>query len=738
MDIFMRNKAIYALLLSTTLVQAQQDTSFEEITIEAFPLSNQISSSLQTNRPSSSDSADILKNIPGANANGNGPITGIAQYRGMYGERISVKIDHAPTLTGGPNAMDTPLSYAPSGLLNELIVYRGIAPVSVAQESIGGHMVAKLNRGEFSDSSVFNSNGFANIQLNDNANQSNADIQLIASNNANKYSLLASHNEGDNFSAGDNRTVAGTQYQRDRFDIAYGWKSNSSELTIFAGQQDIANSGTPALTMDIININTDMAGFNLSHNPNSDKIDRLNMAVSWADVDHGMDNFSLRKIVDNPMKYRHNQANAENLAWSIDAQLPVTAGELKLGTDGNLQSHNSVITNPKNAMFEVKNFTDSERDNLGVFAELNGNFNQWNYQVGVRHNRIELNSGNVSASGMMDGDMSMNDMDDMAGMAGMASMNNDMSEMADMNDDMDNQPCAGMKSCAAVLSDRFNQSQRAINFNTNDLVIKLSRALNRQTAISVDLGVKQRAPSYREAFLWLPLPITGGLADGRNYTGNLSLKPETAREITLGLSKTTDKFSIQPQIFYRSIDDYIQGVPSDDAIANKFSGDMSDNDSDALVYSNTDAEIYGLDANWQYAINDQWSADGTMSYVRGKRKDKTDNLYRIAPTNARFSLHFNPDQATTYTLESIFYARQKYVASYADESPTDGYEIVNLSANWTLNEQLKISSGVTNLFDRYYANHLNSVNRVADSDIAEKQVIPGMGRTLYLTTKIEF
>jgi iron complex outermembrane receptor protein len=323
-------------------------------------------------------------------------------------------------------------------------------------------------------------------------------------------------------------------------------------------------------------------------------------------------------------------------------------------------------------------------------------------------------------------------------MAGMAGMNNDMSEMADMNDDMDNQPCAGMKSCAAVLSDRFNQSQRAINFNTNDLVIKLSRALNRQTAISVDLGVKQRAPSYREAFLWLPLPITGGLADGRNYTGNLSLKPETAREITLGLSKTTDKFSIQPQIFYRSIDDYIQGVPSDDAIANKFSGDMSDNDSDALVYSNTDAEIYGLDANWQYAINDQWSADGTMSYVRGKRKDKTDNLYRIAPTNARFSLHFNPDQATTYTLESIFYARQKYVASYAGESTTDGYEIVNLSANWTLNEQLKISSGVTNLFDRYYANHLNSVNRVADSDIAEKQVIPGMGRTLYLTTKIEF
>jgi iron complex outermembrane receptor protein len=77
------------------------------------------------------------------------PITGIAQYRGMFGDRISVKLDSAPTLTGGPNAMDTPLSYAPSGLLSDLVIYRGITPVSQAQESIGGHMVAKLNRGSF-------------------------------------------------------------------------------------------------------------------------------------------------------------------------------------------------------------------------------------------------------------------------------------------------------------------------------------------------------------------------------------------------------------------------------------------------------------------------------------------------------------------------------------------------------------------------------------------------------------
>ena len=90
-------------------------------------------------------------------------------------------------------------------------------------------------------------------------------------------------------------------------------------------------------------------------------------------------------------------------------------------------------------------------------------------------------------------------------------------------------PCDGMQSCANELSDEFNQSERSINFNTNNLVVKLNRSLDKDTALSIDLGIKQRAPSYRETFLWLPMSITGGLADGRNYIGNLALKPETSR-----------------------------------------------------------------------------------------------------------------------------------------------------------------------------------------------------------------
>ena len=48
------------------------------------------------------DTAVALKDVPGANVNANGPVTGIAQYRGMHGDRVSVVIDQLVALPAEP------------------------------------------------------------------------------------------------------------------------------------------------------------------------------------------------------------------------------------------------------------------------------------------------------------------------------------------------------------------------------------------------------------------------------------------------------------------------------------------------------------------------------------------------------------------------------------------------------------------------------------------------------------
>jgi hypothetical protein len=130
---------------------------------------------------------------------------------------------------------------------------------------------------------------------------------------------------------------------------------------------------------------------------------------------------------------------------------------------------------------------------------------------------------------------------------------------------------------AGQLADAFNAADRKLNFGNLETVIKYSRQMTRELAFNLDIGSKTRAPSYQELYLWLPLQATGGLADGRNYIGNLDLSPERSNEIVLGLDWSGDRFSISPQAYYRDVSDYIQGVPATVMPANMLATMMSGN-----------------------------------------------------------------------------------------------------------------------------------------------------------------
>lgn len=681
-------KSAIVLSLLASATQADHKNNIQEITIEGD--SNPLSAVLLT--PESlpaSDSGELLKLAPGANLNSNGPITGIAQYRGMFGDRVSIHIDNAPVLTGGPNAMDAPLSYASPGLLKELVIHRGIAPVSAGQETLGGHIDATLNRGSFAIDNQSQLSGFIDSGFADNGERSRTTGQLVAASKHNKFAAIFSHEEGNDLEASDNKKITGTHFQRDRYDISYGWQYGATHGEIFYGRLDTSHAGTPALPMDIGFIDTDQAGLKISSKLSGAEI---TAQVNWTDVEHEMNNFEFRMPPMNGMMYRSNFAQGDSVSWSLQSQWKLESGKLTIGQDGNVANHEATISNPNNAMFEVLNFNGVERNGLGLFAEWNQNLGDWNIDSGIRFNRITLDSDPIGASGLM-------------GMMGMA---------------------------ANTLATQFNAGDLKEDYDYIDLVVKLSRPLSDTLRFKIDLGRKNRAPTYQERYLWLPLPATGGLADGRSYTGNLNLDEETAHEIDLGLEWTNGKFSFAPQAFYRRIDDYIQGTPSTDMTANMVSTMMSGNG--ALTFSNIDAEIYGVDANWRYQLSNTWIADGVFSYVRGKRRDTTDNLYRIAPLNARIALHYQTDTVQV-TVESVLYSKQDDVSAFNNEQESAGYGIINLSANWRATSSLQIRSGVRNLFDKAYTNHLGGYNRNGFSDVALGARIPGLGREAYIAAQ---
>ena len=632
------------------------------------------------------DTAAALRDIPGASVNRNGLITGIAQYRGMYGDRVAVDIDQLGVISGGPNAMDTPLSYMSPMMTEELIVSRGIARVSLAPESIGGHISTRTSRGEFGGDS-FRVSGMLGTRFSSNGDISTSAARLTLANKSHRYSAVTEFDDGNDIESPEGR-IRPSRLSRDRYDLSYSFSDGDRHVLVYAGKLDTGSTGTPALPMDIVFIDTELFGTEFDVDISTSTT--INGRLSYNDVAHVMDNHSLRQAPMPGMR-RLNTTSGSGSQFYLAGDMDKGEWGLLFGIDGIAAEHESVITNPVNEMFQVNNFIDVERDVLGMFAEWTTHIMNGELEVGLRYNRVDTNAGDVTAMGMM----------------GMMGAN------------------------VSLLAADFNAANRDLNWSTFNGVIKFRRTLSGRAEWNFEIGSKSRAPSYQELYLWLPLQATGGLADGRTYIGNLELKEEHSDEVVLGVSARMDRFTLSPQIFYRRIDDYIQGIPSTNVLANAVSTMMTGRE--PLQFENVDAEIWGFDAAWSYELTESFLLDGIVSSARGRRTDVQDDLYRLSPVNASVGLTYNND-AWSLKTEIVGYADQEKVSSYNDETETPGYWLANLGFTWNPLSSLRVEARIDNLLDESYQDHVTGINRARNSDIpvgarlfgAERTIIAGL------------
>jgi iron complex outermembrane receptor protein len=635
------------------------------------------------------DTAELLQRMPGADFNSNGSLTGLAQYRGLFGDRVNVSIDGLRALTGGPNAMDSPLSYASPLLLDHLSLERGIASVWGSTESLGGHINAGFDRGSFAETSDFGFDGDLLSRYESNGAITSTAARMVTASDSQKFALLAERDRGDSLEY-PGGVLTPTRLEREHVDLSYGYRGKNSGLLAYVGQLDTINTGTPALPMDIAYVKTDMYGIRFDSDLGATT---LTTAFSYSDVDHVMGNFALRTPPASPMAYRSTRARGDGLQWRIGTLTEIAKGDLRLGIDGETSNHTATVTNPNDGAFVIDNFNNARRDIVGLYGQWNQQAGPVDIEAGVRSNRVSMNSGEVSAS--------------------IPAMN-PMMQMMGMN--------------ATVLADTFNNGDRDQTRNNIDAVFKIGRVLNESRSIYLELGRKTRPPSYQEAYLWLPMQSTGGLADGRSYIGNAALKSEVSYEINIGTNWRSNNAWFGPQAFYKEISGYIQGVPSTNAVANQVSMMMSG--SPALEFSNTDARIYGVDLAWGYYLSDAMTVQGVLTYVRGKRTDVDDDLYRLAPLNGRISFSYEKLDWLA-SVDLVAYSSQDNVAAYNDELHTSGYGIVNSRVQWSATQSLLVSASIENLFDQRYQPHLGGVNRVSGVDVGLGERLFGQGRSLH-------
>lgn len=631
------------------------------------------------------DGAAFIARQPGAAVVANGALSGQVQMRGLFGERILLRINGQRFATGGPNAMDPAMHYAPMMLIDRIEIARGISPVRDGP-GLGGGVNTILKHARFGDGSSLSPQIDLTSQYRS-ADDSVAMGGLVAlASDSLRLGVIGSYETGDDIRFPGGR-IGSTSFHRAVYGVQAGFRAGPGEFSLEYRRQDTGRSGNPPFAMDIVYFHTDFAraGFEGDLNDNL----RLELHANYTGVSHRMNNYELRPAPTVAMT-RQSDTYADTMAADASLRFGSADRHIRVGADFELIDKGYVLYNPLSPAFFIHPLDRASSDRVGGFVEWRSGFGAIESELGLRVDRHGASTG-ASRFG------------------------------------------PGVPAGPVNLANAFALADRNWSGTSVDASLRLWADMGAFTP-RLTLAHKTRAPSLIERYSWLPTEASGGLADGNIYVGDVNLKIEKALIAELGVDWQGDNAYARPVIYYRRVNDFIQGVPFDATpgilntpveIVSNGSGDPT-----PLRFANTDALIWGADIAFGAKIAGPLRIDGVASYVRAERTDITDNLYRMAPANGRLAVSWE-ESRWSISVEGQFIARQNHVSATNTEAPSAGYVLANISGYWLIRDGVRLDLGIENLFDTYYLEHLAGYNRITGSDVPLGSRLPGAGRSAF-------
>lgn len=667
---------VAALMISVSIpaIARCEENSKEVVIISAarpnLPSEN-LAKAQEINNDSVIDAASILNNTAGAAIIHNGIQTGIVQLNGLSQDRVKIRIDGMEITPGCPNHMDPPMHYVNAQNIDKIAIAVGITSVVSGGDSIGGTVTINTIAPQFSESDEMDLSGRIDARYlgatdgYDVSISTNIGFEKIA------FRVNADANKGDDlkYSGG---VAALTRYKSSKIGLDSEFQIGDTQWGFGIANQWSRDIGTPALGMDMAVDDAQSIKLGFVRDL---EIGRLSGRFFSHQIDHIMDNYSLRTATPSNMKMRA-PAESDDLGYALGLDMSFGSSNLKIGTDGHFNKFDVYQENLANGM-KRDMFSAGTRDRTGVYAEYDNRIGEkLRLVLGARFEALETDMGPIQYVMMMN------------------------------------------ENAAKDSFNSANKFRRDYNF---DFTMVTSYSLSQNLKFELGLAQKTRSPSLVERYLWSP-SSTYGLADGRNYLGNLDLKPEISRQIALSSKIRFGALKFEPSVYFNRIDDYIQGVAVSTA-------------ADAVLkFQNIKAEIYGLNADFDYQLGEKTNIYGNLSYARGKDKTYSDNLYRIAPLRGTIGI-----EVSVFGLKNLFEikasTKQDKTAKYNNELKTDGWAIANFKSRYEFNENFGLNFGIENLFDEFYAEHLSGINRVNNApyggDLAVGARIPAPGRYVY-------
>lgn len=734
-------RPLCAVLAALPLAAFSNEKALEPVTVTApssavqpIGSSDVAPESLKSSRSASSDTASLLRSLPGVTLQGAGGVSSLPSVHGMTDDRLRIVVDGMDLFSACGNHMNPPLSYIDPTRVGKVRLFAGTTPVSVGGDSIGPAIQveslppefaapgqSRLLKGEIGGFYRSNGDGYganlsatwASEQMSLRYDGSTAQSDNYQAARHFKTTAPAASNKPNHWLNGDE--VGSSSYKAQNHSIVYALRGEKHLVEMRAGVQDIPYQNFANQRMDMTR--NDSTQFNLRYQGAYDW-GQLQARVYHEKTRHGM-NFGEDKqfwygtasnVPGMPMDTEGKTTGVQvkaDMALNARDTLHVGADALHYRLDDWwLPSGGGMAPNT------FWNIRDGQRDRLSIFGEWQAQWNpQWLSVIGLRASQVQMDSGAVQ----------------------------------------------GYNSNYDAEANAFNGRNRSKDDNHLDFSALARYTPNPQASYEFGFSRKNRSPNLYERYTW----STGGMAmrminlagDGNGYFGNPDLKPEVANT----LSATADwhdasgeRWGVKVTPFISYVNNYIDAVRCGGGVGMMSActaANLSANQGFVyLRFANQDARLYGLDLSGfadlgQTAQGGQWGVGGVVNYVRGTNRTTGEALYNTMPLNAKLTLsHRLGSWSSAAELQMV--AAKSRTSAVRNELPTAGYALVNLRTSYEW-KQIRLDGGIDNLFNRFYNHPLGGAyvgqgRTMAGTVVPWGVAVPGMGRSLYLGVTVKF
>ncbi len=205
---------------------------------------------------------------------------------------------------------------------------------------------------------------------------------------------------------------------------------------------------------------------------------------------------------------------------------------------------------------------------------------------------------------------------------------------------------------------------------------------------------------------------------------NFNVKEEKSNQIDLGLAYRSSVVVANVSVYYTKIDDFIL---------------IRQTPATAL---NVDATLYGGEADLTYFLTRAWRLNTTMAYTRGEDNTFDTPLAQVAPPEATLGITYD-DSVWSAGIMARAVARQDRVhVGYGtivgqDLGETPGFTTVAINGGYRTGAGWLLTTGVDNLFDINYAEHISKAG-AAVSGYLQTDRVNEPGRLLWVKASVDF